>query len=39
MHVIMCQLSIVTGILEYIDYCNYFFIVNIDLLGAGPQGN
>jgi hypothetical protein len=34
MDVIMCQLSIVTGILEYIDYCNYFFIANIDFLGG-----
>ena len=25
MHFIMCQLSIVTEILEYIDYWNYFF--------------
>jgi hypothetical protein len=24
MHVITCQLSTVIGILEYIDYCNFF---------------
>jgi hypothetical protein len=34
MHVIMCQLSILIGILEYIEYCNYFFIASIDVLGG-----
>jgi hypothetical protein len=34
MHAIMCQLNMVTRILEYIDYYNYFFIANIDFLGG-----
>ena len=37
MHVIMCQLSIVIGTLEYIDYCKYFFIANKDFLGGRPS--
>ena len=36
MHVIMCQLSIVTEILAYIDYNIYFFIASINFLGGCP---
>jgi hypothetical protein len=31
MHFIMCQLNIVTRIVEYTDYCNYFFIASIEI--------
>jgi hypothetical protein len=34
----MCQLNVVTRILEYNDYC-IFFIASIDFLGGRPQGN
>jgi hypothetical protein len=37
MHVIIFQLNKVTRILEYIYYCNYFFIVSIDFLGGRPS--
>jgi hypothetical protein len=37
MHVIIFQLNIVTRILEYIYYCNYYFIVSINLFGGRPS--
>ena len=37
MHLLMCQLSIVTEILAYIDYNIYFFIASIDFLWGWPS--
>ena len=32
----MCQLSLVTRILEFVDYYEYFFVDRIDFLGCQP---